>query len=42
MTFGQNGFETTSELWTASLFREREVEAILGAHVHSVESGLVH
>ena len=42
MTFGQMGFETTSELWTSSLFRERGVEAILGAHVHKVEPGVVH
>ena len=42
MTFGQMGFETTSELWTGSLFRERNVEAILGAHVAKVEPGVVH
>ncbi len=42
MTFAERGFETTSELWTASLFRERGVEAILGAHVHRVEPGVVH
>lgn len=42
MTFDQQGFETTSQLWTASLFRERGVEAILGAHVARVEPGVVH
>ena len=42
MTFDQNGFQTTSELWTSSLFRERGVEAILGAHVEKVEDGLIH
>lgn len=42
MTFNDKGFQTTSELWTASLFRERGVEAILGAHVERVEPGLVH
>ncbi|MFN8108181.1 MAG: FAD-dependent oxidoreductase [Nocardioidaceae bacterium] len=42
MTFAENGFETTSELWTGSLFRERGVEAILGAHVNLVEPGVVH
>ncbi|MBM6399330.1 NAD(P)/FAD-dependent oxidoreductase [Phycicoccus sonneratiae] len=42
MTFAENGFQTTSELWTASLFRERGVEAVLGAHVHRVEPGVVH
>ncbi len=42
MTFEQQGFQTSSELWTASLFRERGVEAILGAHVEKVEPGQVH
>ena len=42
MTFAEHGFQTTSELWTSSLYRERGVEAILGAHVHRVEPGVVH
>lgn len=42
MTFEERGFQTTSELWTGSLFRERGVEAILGAHVNRVEPGRVH
>lgn len=42
MVFEQSGFQTTSELWTGSLFREREVEAILGAHVHRIEPGVIH
>lgn len=42
MTFDDGGFETTSELWTSSLFRERGVEPILGAHVHRVDPGVVH
>lgn len=42
MTFDQLGFETSSELWTASLFRERNVEPILGAHVEKVDPGVVH
>lgn len=42
MTFEEQGFQTSSELWTASLFRERGVEPILGAHVERVEEGLVH
>ena len=42
MTFAEHGFQTTSELWTSSLYRERDVEAILGAHVHRVEPGVVH
>jgi len=31
MTFAQNGFETSSKMWTESLFRERGVRAILRA-----------
>ena len=42
MTFAEHGFQTTSELWTSSLYRERGVEAVLGAHVHRVEPGVVH
>lgn len=42
MIFEEGGFQTTSELWTGSLFRERGVEAILGAHVTRVETGRVH
>ncbi|RNE49820.1 NAD(P)/FAD-dependent oxidoreductase [Corynebacterium alimapuense] len=42
LVFNQNGFETNSQLWTESLFREREVEAIVGAHVHRVEPGVIH
>src|SRR5664279_5616289 len=41
MTFEQNGFLTTSQLWTESLFKEREITAILGAHVQRVEPGKV-
>ena len=41
MTFAQNGFLTTSQLWTESLFKERGVTAILGAHVQRVEPGKV-
>ncbi len=36
MTFNQNGFETTSELWTGSLFRERDVKPLVGSHVHKI------
>ena len=42
MTFTQNGFETTSKLWTESLFRERDVHAILQAHVDKIEEGVIH
>lgn len=42
MVFDQQGFQTTSELWTGSLFRERGVEAIIGTHVSEVEPGVIH
>ena len=42
MTFTQNGFETTSKLWTESLFRERGVSAVLQAHVERIEPGVIH
>ncbi|HET9126752.1 MAG TPA: FAD-dependent oxidoreductase [Propionibacteriaceae bacterium] len=42
MVFNEGGYQTTSELWTESLFRERGVEPILGAHVERVEPGTVH
>ena len=42
MTFSQNGFETTSKLWTESLFRERGVNAVLGAHVEKIEQGVIN
>jgi len=41
MTFEQNGFVTSSQLWTESLFRERDVKAILRAHVQRVEEGKI-
>ncbi len=42
MTFTQSGFETTSKLWTESLFRERGVHAILQSHVEKIEAGVIH
>ena len=42
LTFTQQGFQTTSKLWTESLFRERGIRAITGAHVTRVEEGAVH
>lgn len=42
MIFSQRGFQTTSKLWTESLFRERRINAILGAHVEKIESGVIH
>ncbi len=42
MTFGQQGFQTTSKLWTESIFRERGVRAVLGAHAERIEEGVIH
>ena len=39
MSFKQQGFITTSQTWTESLFRERGVRAILRAHVERIEPG---
>jgi len=39
MSFKQQGFITTSQTWTESLFRERGVRAILQAHVVRIEPG---
>ena len=42
LVFSQSGFQTTSKLWTESLFRERGIKAILGAHVEKIEPNEVH
>jgi sulfide:quinone oxidoreductase len=42
MVFSQQGFETSSKTWSESLYRERGVKAILGAHVTKVEEHTVH
>jgi len=42
MTFQQRGFTQTSRVWTESLFNERDVHAIVGAHVERVEPGVIH
>lgn len=42
MQFDQNGYRTTSQLWTESLYRERGVKAITGAAVTSIEPGVIH
>ena len=42
MVFSQQGFQTSSKMWTESLFRERDIKAILGAHVEKVEPNAVH
>lgn len=39
MVFAENGMQTTSKLWTESLFRERGIRAVSGAHVQGVEEG---
>ncbi len=41
MTFIDRGFETSSDLWTGSLFRERDVEAITGAAVERIDEGTI-
>lgn len=42
MVFTQKGFTNTSKTWTESLFRERGLRAILGAHVEKVDPGVIH
>ena len=42
LVFTQQGFQTTSKIWTESFFREREVQAILGAHCTSIDPGVIH
>jgi sulfide:quinone oxidoreductase len=42
MSFKQNGFVTTSQLWTESLFKERGVKSVVRAHVQRVEEGVIH
>ena len=41
LSFTQQGFTQSSQLWTESLFRERGVRAITGAHVQEVLPGTV-
>lgn len=42
MTFTRHGLATTSRLWTESLFRERGVNAVLGAHVEKIEPDVIY
>jgi sulfide:quinone oxidoreductase len=42
LTFTERGFTTSSRTWTESLFRERDVKAIVRAHVQKVEPGVIH
>jgi sulfide:quinone oxidoreductase len=41
MEFDQQGFVSSSKMWTESLFRERGVKAILRSHVERVEPGKI-
>ncbi len=41
LTFEQNGFVTSSQLWTESLFKERGVLSITRAHVQKIEEGRI-
>ena len=41
MTFDNEGYQTSSDLWTESLFRERGVQAIIGAHATKIEDGKI-
>lgn len=41
MIFKQRGYDTTSRLWTESLFRERGVRAIVGAGVTKIENKVI-
>lgn len=42
MVFRQQGFLSSSQIWTESLFRERGVKAILRAHVERVAPGKIY
>lgn len=42
MTFVERGFETSSEMWTKSLFRERGVEAIVGTAVERIDQKTIY
>lgn len=39
---GPDGQQVTSKEWAESLYKERGVEAIVGAHVSKVENGVIH
>lgn len=41
MKFKQNGYMTTSQLWTESIFRERGVKAIVGVAIKNIEPNRV-
>ncbi|NLT30188.1 MAG: FAD-dependent oxidoreductase [Propionibacterium sp.] len=42
MVFRQKGYQQSSRMWTESLFTERGVHSILGAHVSKVDPGVIH
>ena len=37
----QQGYQTKSDMWCGSLFRERGIEPILGAHCSKIEPGVI-
>ncbi|MCL2726412.1 MAG: FAD-dependent oxidoreductase [Polyangiaceae bacterium] len=41
LIFTQQGYQTTSKLWAESLYRERNIHPILGAHCQKIEPGLI-
>jgi sulfide:quinone oxidoreductase len=42
LTFKQQGFVTSSKLWTESLFKERGVKSVTGAHAQKIEDGKLY
>ncbi|OKL53372.1 sulfide:quinone reductase [Bowdeniella nasicola] len=42
MVFEERGFKQSSQMWTESIFTERNVFSILGAHVTKVDKGVIH
>lgn len=42
MVFRQQGYQQSSRMWTESLFTERGVHSIVGAHVAKVEPETIH
>lgn len=42
MTFDMGGRKVTSQDWCESLFEERQVKAVLQAHVERIEPGVIH
>ena len=42
MIFEERGYRQSSRMWTESLFTERGVHTIMGAHVHKVTEDTIH